>query len=63
MTIDKLLKVRIAMKQGKSKDYVRYKLDMYMKDYLEKEHDVIDKCMHQELMFDYTNYIRRRDIK
>jgi hypothetical protein len=34
-----------------------------MKDYMEKEHDVIDKCMHQELMFDYTNYIRRRDIK
>jgi hypothetical protein len=59
MTIDKLFKVRIAMKQGRSKDYVRQKLNMYMKAYDKTDHDVCDKLLHKNLMFDYWRYINK----
>jgi hypothetical protein len=60
MTIDRLFKVRKAMRDERSKIYVQYKFNLYLKGYLEQEHDVIDKVMHRELLMDYTDYIRKK---
>lgn len=60
MTIDRLFKVRKAMKEGRSKTYVQYKFNLYLQYYNEKEQDVVDKIMHRELLKDYTDYIRKK---
>jgi hypothetical protein len=61
MTIDRLLKVKTAIKQKRSGDFVTYRFKEYLKEYSERDPNTIDKLKHRELLFDYTNYIRGKN--
>lgn len=50
-------KVKIAMKEKQSKDFVREKFNEYFNNYDDMEKTVEDKINHRDLLYDYTLYI------
>ena len=60
--IDKLVKVRIAMNKGRSKEIVEYKFREYMREYDALANKSLkDKLVHRDLFYDYLRYMAKSE--